>query len=63
MALPSSAASTDESTPPERASSTLPSPISALRRSTVVLQKSPMVQSPFAPQISNRKFFIICLPY
>ena len=51
MASDSSAAATEESTPPDRASRALPSPISSRKAFTVRVRKSAMVHSLRAPQI------------
>ena len=57
-----SAAATAESTPPESAQITRPSPTCARMRLMLSAMKLPAVQSPRQPQTLKRKFSRICLP-
>ena len=62
MALCTMTAATEESTPPLRAQSTFLSPAFALISATLRSTKDFMDQSPFRPQIANKKLLIIFLP-
>ena len=63
MALFSSTATTEESTPPERPSTTSSSPILRFRDSTAASTQLPRFQLFFAPQTLNTKLDSICVPY
>ena len=62
MALASMAASTEESTPPDRAQSTLPLPMRFCRASTLFSTKESIFQSPVQPQTLYTKLCSIFLP-
>ena len=62
MALASMAASTEESTPPDRAQSTLPSPMRSRRALTLFSTKESIFQSPVQPQTLYTKLRSIFLP-
>ena len=61
MALCTSIAATDESTPPDSPQITWPVPTFSRIEATVLSMKCAGVQSPRAPQI-KRKFLISCGP-
>ena len=62
MALCSSTAATDESTPPESPSTTLSSPSFSCNSRTVASTKLSDVHSCLQPQIPATKFFSRCVP-
>ena len=62
MALCSSTAATDESTPPERPSTTLSPPSFSRSSRTVVSTKLSEVQLCEQPQMPTTKFFSSCVP-